>query len=293
MKRNKLTSIFVAALAALTLTAGPASAETNPFTPKSPPFKTAIVKYSLKGTSSGSEALYINGMEQARHTNAKTSIFGMTNEQKTITITKPKKIIQIDLVERKAVSSGNVQHYMALEYDKLNSKEKATVRKNAEGLGQNLAGMLPGTDLKKRQGKLMGKDVEILTVMGMTSYVWKDTGIMLKMSGSMGPIKVNSAATSLKTDVSLPGSAFAIPAGLKVVWDERADQQQRKMAKQWMDNLKDPEFGKKGGKSGMGAMFGGQQSPKAPRGAPAEEDSDTSSDDAMEQGMKVLKGLFD
>ncbi len=298
MKLNRVVFSIVAATIALAMTVGLALAADNPFSPKKPPFKTAIVKYTLKGTSSGKEVLYVNGLDRAIHTDAKTTVFGMTNEQKTITITKQKTITQIDLVEQRAIESGNFMYYMAQEYDKLSSSEKATVRKNAEGMGQNLAGMMPGMDVKKRKGKLMGKNVEIVTVMGMTSYVWEDTGITLKTEGSLGPIKINSAATSVDTNVSLPGSAFAVPAGLKVVWDEQADQQQRNMAKQWMDNLKDPNFGKNSGKSGMGAMFntqrptyqdGDDSSQREPAG---EEDSSGGAEEAVEQGMKVLKGLF-
>ena len=245
MKLNKLVFSLVAASVALAMTVGLAVAADNPFAPKKPRFNTAIVKYTLQGNSNGKEVLYVNGLERAIHTNAKTTVFGMSTQQKTITITKEKTIVQIDLVERRATEAGNFMYYMAQEYDKLSSSEKATVRKNAEGMGQNMASMIPGTDVKKRKGKLMGKNVEIVTVMGMTTYIWEDTGIVLKTQGNLGPIKINTTATSVDTNVSLPGSAFAVPAGLKVVWNEKADQQQRNMAKQWMDNLKDPILVKK------------------------------------------------
>lgn len=293
MKRFKLVSTMAAAAAALCLVAGSAMAAGNPFVPKAPPFKTAIVKYTLKGTATGTEVLYVKGMERAQHTNSKTSILGMTSEQKTITITKPKEIINIDLAEMRGTSSGNIQHYMAQEYDKLSSKEQAIVRKNAEGLGQNLAAMLPGSDMKKRKGTFMGKPVEIITVMGLTSYIWQEAGILLKTTGSIGPMKMNVVASSLKTNVSLPGSAFAVPAGIKVVWDDRADQQQRKMAKQWIDNLKDPEFGKKGSRSGMGAMVVPPEVQQQRKSAPADDDGEMSADEAVDQGMKMLKSLFD
>lgn len=301
MHLRKMLVFF--ALLALSATAVPAAAraDKNPFVMPAPPFKTAIVQYKLAGAQQGVETLYIKGKDRANHTDASTSMFGMSTAQRTIVITTPDKIINIDLEKGEGVESGNMLTYMAEEYEKLSSSDKAIVRKNAEKTGRNLMGMMPGGQIKTSKGTLMGKPVDIVTVMGVTTYSWAGSDIMLKSQGSIGPMRIDTQATSVKTNVSIPAEAFAIPEGVNVVFDKQADDMQRQMAKNWIDNLKDPDYGKNGGKGmGLGAMFGApagqggqgqdQRQPETTDEAGREQESDAG--EAMQQGMKVLQGLF-
>lgn len=297
MKARKTVLFVLAALVVLCLGVSPApAAERNPFVMPTPPFKTAIVKYKMSGTQQGSETLYIDGLKRANHTDATTSMFGMSVAQKTIMISSPEKIINIDLEKRTGTETGNMLTYLAQEYEKLSSAEKAIVRKNAEKTGRNVMGMMPGGSVKMSKGSLMGKPVDIVQAMGLTTYSWSGSDVMLKTEGSIGPMNVNTVATSVDTNVSLPGEAFAIPEGVNVVFDEQSDQAQRDMAKNWIEALKDPEFEKKGA-AGMGAMFGGAAAGKAGQQPqePAEQtgsEAEPSDADAMQQGMKVLQGLL-
>ncbi|WP_449246063.1 hypothetical protein [Desulfarculus baarsii] len=300
MKLNKIVAFF--AFMTLALLPVAANAAKNPFVMPDPPFDTAKVQYKLGGAQKGTEVLYIDGKKRATHTDASMSMFGMSTAQKTIVITTPDKIVNIDLEKGEGTETGNMLTYMAQEYDKLSAAEQATVRKNAEKMGRNLMGMMPGGQIKTSKGTLMGKPVDIVSAMGITTYSWSGADVMLKTQGSLGPMQVDTQAVSLETDVAIPADAFAIPAGVKVTFDQQADDMQRTMAKNWINNLKDPNFGKNGGNSGMGAVFGaptgqqghGQPAPGAygSSGEHGDQQGEPGADEAMEQGMKVLQGLF-
>ena len=223
----------------------PAVADGNPFIPKKLPFKTAVVHYKLEGTESGTATQYWEGKRNARYSDTKSGFMGVGKRNKTITITTPKRVTEVDLIERKATATGNWMTYMAKEYKKLTSRERKQVKKNAENFGNSFFQGLSEGKPEISEGTFMGKEVQITKMMGITSYVWKDTPIVLKQEGSMMGIKTTTVATSVKTGVRIKSTVFEVPAGIKVVFDQKADQQMRLMAKRWIDDLKDPDFDKK------------------------------------------------
>ena len=277
-----------------------AGAAENPFLLKKIPFKSAIIDYKMSGSSNGAAKLYLKGDLRAKHTDAVTKVFGMTNKEKKIDITKTRTVIHVDLIKKEATETGNPMYYMAQEYDKLNPAEQKTVRKNAEHMGASIAsGLTGGGKPEVKKGTYKGKPVDIVTVMGFTSYSWTKAAIPLKVTGSIMGVSINEEATNIKTNVSMPGNAFKVPGGIKVRFDKQADQKMREMARNWIDMLKDPEFGKNGqagAAGGLGALF----NPSAAKNRDAEsqseaETSDQGGDDAdetLKQGMKMLKGIF-
>jgi hypothetical protein len=278
-----------------------ASAAENPFILKKPPFKSIIVDYKMTGSTNGTSRLYLKGDTRAKHTDAVTKVFGMTNKDKKIDITKPKTVIHVDLVKKEATETGNPMYYMAREYEKLSPSEQKTVRKNAEHMGANLAaGFTQGGKPEVKKGKYMGKPVDIVTVMGFTSYSWTKAAIPLKIEGSMMGVSINEAATDIKTNVSLPSDAFEVPGGITVRFDKQADQKMREMARNWIEMLKDPEFGKNGqtgGAGGLSAIFNSagqdQSADPDPEADSSSEQNADNTDETLKQGMKMLKGLFD
>jgi hypothetical protein len=162
-----------------------------------------------------------------------------------------------------------MQTYLAQEYDKLTPAEKAVVRRNAEKLGTTMMNQFAGGVPKIEQGVFLGKPVDIVTVMGVTTQTWKDAGIPLKSEGSMMGMKVSNVATSLKTDVGLPAGVFEAPAGIEVVFDQQADQVARMMAGRLMTSLKDPNFEENMKSQGAaGAMMGMPPGMGKPGGKP-------------------------
>ncbi|KMY67628.1 hypothetical protein AAU61_06865 [Desulfocarbo indianensis] len=277
----------LAALAALGLCSGAALADENPFRPKAP-FKSAIVHYKHQGSETGQSTLYYKGQDTAEYKDTSTTVWGMNQgQEKTITITRPKEVIVVDLVKKEGMKTGNQMAYMAEEYEKLNPAEKARVKKNAEKMGQSMLGMAQGGQPQIREGQFMGKPVQITSVMGLTSYVWKDKGVLLKQEGSLMGIKMDTVATKVEVGVPVPGEKLQPPPGIKVVYNENADQEQRKVAKQVMEMLKDPDFGKGGGMAAPPAQG-------APAGAAqgGEQPAQSQEADPVKEGLDTMKKLF-
>ncbi|MFZ5585060.1 MAG: hypothetical protein ACOZHQ_03930 [Thermodesulfobacteriota bacterium] len=254
----KKTHGFLSALLLLALmAAAPGLAADNPFRPKLP-FKSAIVKYELRGSEKGAATLYIDGDKSARHTDSNMTMMGMNHPKQSIQITTPEQVIEVDLIQKKASATGNLMTYLAQRYEKLSPAEQANVRKNAEKMGNAMMASFMGGGGKPqiKEGVFKGKPVQIATVMGMTSYTWKDTPVTLKTEGAMMGVKVDEEAVDIKTDVSVPASALAPPAGIPVVFDKEADQMQRMMADNMLGMLKDPNFEQKM-QSQKGGMMGG------------------------------------
>lgn len=249
---------FLSALLLLALmSAAPGLAADNPFRPKLP-FKSAIVKYELRGNEKGTATLYLDGDKSARHTDSQMAMMGTSQVRKNIHITTPDQMIEVDLVQKKATATGNMSTYLAQRYDKLSAAEQANVRKNAEKMGTAMMSAFMGQGGKPeiKEGTFKGKPVQIATVMGMTSYTWKDTPITLKTEGSLMGMRMDEEAMDIQTNVSVPASALAVPAGIPVVFDQEADRMQRTMADNILNMLKDPNFDQKM-QSQRGGMMGG------------------------------------
>jgi hypothetical protein len=253
---------------------GMAFAANNPFMPQRP-FGTAEIKYQLKGTESGTAVLYIDGQRSARHVDTDFNFGGAKNPKKSITITTPDKVIEVDLIAKTAKATGNMTTYLAQEYEKLSAAEKAMVEKNAEKLGASMAQALAGAPPQISQGTFKGKPVEIVTVAGVTSHTWKEAGVTLKTQGALMGIKVDEEAVSIETGVAIRPGAFDVPAGIAVSFDKEEDQMQRQMAGATLAMLKDPQFEskrKQGGPAAMMMMAPGMNPAEGDEADEAEED---------------------
>ena len=286
--RSKKACLALAVVALVLTWVLPVVAADNPFVIKSPPFKSAIIKYKYTGTQQGTATVYYQGDIRAEHEHTATKVMGIGSENNTITITEPRRITEVNLDEKKAFYTGNYMTYMAQEYDNLSPAEKKRVKKNAKDMGGDFMAAMGGKP-KTRQGRFMNRPVEITTVMGMTSYTWKDKHILLKQEGSVMGMKMNMVATDIKTNVPVPADKLRVPAGIKAVFNKEADQQQRQMAKQFMAKLKDPDFGKK--QSRMPAQASQEQSQQAPASGDSSSDKEKQGD-AVQEGLDAVKKLF-
>jgi hypothetical protein len=276
LRKHIVKAIF---LSAALLMATSALAADNPFKPRAP-FKSAIVQYQHNGSEKGTSTIYYHGASFADHRQTSTTLWGMDQgQQNTITITKPKEVIKVDLTKRKATATGNPKDYMAQEYEKLSPAEKARVKKNAEKMGQSMLSFFKGGQAQMREGTLMGKPVTIVSMMGLTSYVWKDKDVLLKQEGSLMGMKLDTVATSVKVGAPVPSEKLNVPQGIKVVFDKEADQKQRQMAQHIIGMLNDPEFGQGGG------MAMQPQGEAQAAGQPGE----TKEGDPVKEGMNLLK----
>jgi len=272
-------------LAAALMMASNAAAADNPFKPKAP-FKSAMVHYQYKGSETGQATVYYQGTIMAEHKQTSTTLWGMDQgQQNTITITKPNEVIRVDLNKRTASATGNQLAYMAEEYEKLSPAEKITVKKNAEKMGQSMLNFFKGGQAQMREGTLMGKPVNIISMLGLTTYAWKDNGVLLKQEGSLMGMKLDTVATKIEVGAPVSAEQLQVPGGIKVVFDQKADQKQRQMAKQMMDMLKDPQFGQNRGAMAMQPQDNNPQG-NAQRSEPS---AQAKEQDPVKEGMNLLK----
>jgi|GEM_PF-471406 len=288
IKARRILPAFLALAGLAALSTVPALAADNPFRPKLP-FNSAVVKYEHKGSEKGKSVLYLQGDKMAKHSDTTLSMMGMNQAKKSIQITTPDKVVDVDLVEKKATATGNMQTYMAQEYDKLSRAEQANVRKNAEKMGVAMAAQFMGKGGQPviKEGTYKGKPVQIASVMGITTYTWKDTPVTLKVEGSMMGVKMDEEAVDIAVNGPVPGDAFAVPGGIPVVFDKQADQMQRQMAANMVNMLKDPDFEQKMQSQGgpMGAMMGGMMGGEA-----MQEAMQDMTPEEREEFQKMMKG---
>ncbi len=240
-------------LACLGLASAPALAGDNPFDPKLP-FKTAVIKYKMAGMSKGTSTLYIDGQRQAKEEDSTLAMMGMNQKKKSVHITLPDKVIEVDLLERTAKATSNPKTLMAQEYEKLSAAEKANVKKNAPKMGDMMAQQFMGKKPQMSEGSFLGKPVQIATMGTLVSQTWKDVGIVLKTKGAMMGMNIDEEATSIETDVAIKSSVFEVPAGITVQFDQEGDKMVRAVAQMTIGMLKDPDFEKNVQKEGRGGM---------------------------------------
>ncbi|MCD6389696.1 MAG: hypothetical protein J7L69_09825 [Desulfobulbaceae bacterium] len=275
------------------LITAPALAGENPWDTRLP-FKKATINYSITGTENGSETLYIRnyGKEQATYRNTTTKIFFMTTKTESIQIITPDWIYSIDLQEKTGSKSVNPTKYMIEEYNSLSRSDRKKILKNSEELGHSVTEGLQG-EIKKNVTKILGYSCDKVSVMGSTIYMISGTGLPLKSETSMAGMSFQSVATGIDKG-SAPANVFIPPAGIKLEHDPEADQMARTMAKQTIEMLLDPDKAQAriGQHSTMPPSSMGSGSESGGAAKPAEGTTGQDMQDAMEQGMDALRGLF-
>lgn len=277
-----------------------AQAADNPWKIKLP-FKTAIIHYDVKGSTKGTETLYIrqHGQEMVKITKAKGKVFFVPIMDDKVEITSPDWIITVDRNKKEGTKITNPSKFLLEEYKKLSSKEKATVRKNIKELGVNMTRQLGGS-VKLRAGKHLGYTCDVVKMMGITVYQMTGTAIALKSTGSMLGVKVNTVATKLEKNVQIPNAVFQPPEGINIIYQKKVDDMNQQMAIKMINYLKDPEASKKQGPTAtdtkqVTSESGRQPSQNANSGSAGVDESDEEKKgvkNMMKKGIGVFKGLL-
>jgi len=254
--------------------------ENNPWDKKLP-FNNATIHYTLSGMETGEEILYIRnyGQESARYRTTKTSMLGMTMENKSVEIMTPDWIYHFDLQEGSGRKSVNPQKLMIEEYNKLSAADRKKVVKNAEEMGTDFMSGMQGS-LEKNVKEILGYSCDKISVMGSTIYTIHDTPVALHSESNIMGISVISIATSLDTG-AVSDKYFEYPAGIEPNPDPEADQVAKMMAEQSIAMLKNPEAFKEKNQGNMMKMVPGKTD-----SIPPEEQKQ------VEEAMKALKELF-
>lgn len=240
----KILKLFVGVLALNLLLAGCSKADTkNPWDIKLP-FKTAVIEYSLKGTQNGTAILYVrkSGQERAYYTEAVTKMLFVKMDNKTLDLTTPESILNIDLKKKTAVSTPNPISKNRNDFEKLTDAEKETVVKNVELLKTRGFDIMGQGNTTKKQGEHLGQAVDVLDANGMTIWTLKDTDIPVKTSVSVMGMNTEITATKISLDVDVSDDKFVLPAGVQVQANPMAAAAATSFG---VDTLKDPEFEKK------------------------------------------------
>lgn len=285
------------------------------------PFKTAVIQYEVSGDEKGTESLYIraNGQEQAHMRKTKGKMMFMNVSTDKVTITTPELVTEVDMEKKTGRKFVNPTKFIIEEYGKLSAKEKETVKKNAVDMGTNMSQTMGGT-VEKKAGTHLGHTCDVVKVMGFTSWVMSDTGIMLKTEGNLMGVTAKTVATKVERDGAVPSDVFNVPSGVNVEHDKEADKSNREMAKTVIDMLKDPEASKKMNKNMETAVRergkamkearenkkaekerareSRQQDEKSIEKEPVEEneepakEEESSPQDAIQKGLGAIKKLF-
>lgn len=232
---------FVLVMAALSLCGGNlAHAADNPFAMKLP-FREATIHYTISGSGSGSETLYLrdHGNEQARYSKTTQKVMFTTTTVDQIEITTPDWIYVIDRTAQTGSKSVNPVKFMIEEYNRLSPAEKKMVRQNAEKMGSAALQGMRG-EVRQNAAKILGYDCDLTSIMGTEIYTMHDTGIPLKSTTSMMGVNVITEATSVDKG-PVAAHYFTPPAGIRLEHNREADQMARSMAKSTLDMLKSPD----------------------------------------------------
>jgi len=282
--KTRLTLFMLCLLVSFALCTN-ASAEKNPWDIKLP-FKEATIQYSITGSETGSETLYIRdyGKERSRHRKSTSKMMFMTVETDQIEITDPDWVYTIDMKEGTGTKVTNPIKFMIEEYNRLSSKEKDMVNKNVQEMGMSFMQGMQGS-VQQNAEKILGYNCDLASIAGTNSYSIHGTDITLKSDVSMMGMNFSTVATQIN-EGAVPANAFTPPAGIQITHDKEADAAARAMAKSTIDTLKSPDATQKMNEQAADAMNQTQsaeeQTPPANQGSGQD----------MQKAMDALKGLF-
>ena len=293
---NKIRTIFSSVIILLFFFTVPLLAKDLPWNMPLP-FKKATIHYTVSGNEEGTETLFIKnkGKQRATHHDTTMSMMGMTTRTNTIEMVTPDWVTTYDLEERTGDKITNPAKIFTAEYNKLSKEEKHNVEKNAEELGAALMNM--GGTNRPNAEKILGHSCDLTEIAGITKvYTMHATDIPLRSETSVMGMSTKITATSIDTSSAIPESSFMGPQNIEVSHDQEAEAMMTSMIHSIMAKLKQPD--------------GAQQLKNAPftpyptgTGAPAQQQMPTTNQQGeqpaqeemmqeMEQGLKMLKGLF-
>lgn len=164
--------------------------------------KEGTVVYEISGPQSGSETLSWKryGDLEAKHTDVKLTMMGMTQETNTRTIMDGEWIYNIDVDRNTARKMRNpvLERYQDVDLEKF-----------GESMLERMGGRKAGSDT------VAGETCEVWVNEGMGTEVCIWNGVPLRNVVSMGPMQIVQVATEI-SDEALPDKEFKLPEGLVI-----------------------------------------------------------------------------
>lgn len=285
-------ALFVAVLLVLIVPVGQVQARKSPWKIHLP-FKSAEIDYKVSGTEKGVERLYVRdyGRERARYRKTKGKIFFKSLATESLEITTPDWIYRIDLLKKKGQKMVNPVTYMEEEFRRLSRSDRRKVEKNAKDLGLYLMQAMDGT-IDKKAVKILGYQCDRISMKVATVYTMSGYDIVLKSESSMVGIKTKVVAQQVKKGL-VPAKYFTPPAGITLIHNPEADRQSRKMAKNIVAMLLDPEAAKKKiADSSQASSPAHDRQAESSTSEEKERESGNPLNKTMKHGMDAIRGLF-
>lgn len=194
----------------------------NPWTRKLP-FKEGVVSYEISGTMKGSQTVYVknHGATTAAYRTELTTMMGMTDESRELTLTTPDWVFTVDLEDNTGSKQINPKKVIMEKFNQLSKSEQKKLVKNSEELGIAMVGGMSGT-VEKKAEKILGFKCDKVTVMGFDSYIITGTDFPMKVSGSLMGMTLSETATSIDKE-RVAASKFKIPEGAHISHEPDAD----------------------------------------------------------------------
>lgn len=190
--------------------ASAASEQSGPY-----PFKSAMIKYRISGSlQEGTETLYIddNGAKTCTERETTLDIMGQKRRESTIEIDDGNNLYSVNLIRKTGTKAPS---YSKLAREMVQSMT-AEQKKAMEKLGKEMVKGLTGKDEMKPEGtgKVLGKDCEIYSVMGVKSWQWNKLTLKTE-NPALG--NMVQEAIELKVDIPIPPEKFKPPPGIGIV----------------------------------------------------------------------------
>jgi len=216
MKHALLTFVMLLFLSA------PAHAVENPWTQKLP-FKEAVVSYTISGTLTGKETIYVkdHGRTTAAYHIESGSSFGVPMNSRELTLTTPEWVYTVDLDDNSGTRQINPKKVIEDEFNQLSRKDQKKLVKNSRKLGITMVGDMSGT-VEEKAVKLMGYACDRVTVMGIETCTLAGTDFPMKVSGSIMGMQIHEEVTHIKKK-RVPKDKFNLPQGADIRHEPAAD----------------------------------------------------------------------
>jgi hypothetical protein len=167
------------------------------------PIESAIIEYKVSGSQIGTETLYFDkyGMREAKYTD--TVMMGM--KRQSLTLILGQWMYNIDL----GTKIGAKVETPMLKKLAEESKVKELYKSNEE-LMLAIGAERTGTE------KIAGKACDVWEIKSANTKTWLWNWISLKTEVRMGGMEILMEAVSIKPEVEIPVSRFAVPEGAKI-----------------------------------------------------------------------------
>jgi hypothetical protein len=169
----------------------------------------AIVKYQLSGTRTGSEELAFDrfGMREVRRTTAQMTVAGRSFPSNQLTIMDGETTTTVDLTARTASQMPTPL-----------LKELIAAARQQGGdmtdLGMKMIQRMGG--VKTGDATVVGKPCEVWEIRTPATKLWVWGGVVLRSETQMAGQVIKVEALSVQENPTLPAGTFALPEGISV-----------------------------------------------------------------------------